>query len=1442
MATDREFSVVLKATDLSTQPINTIVDALKKLTEAQKANNEAAARGAITAKEFKDGLETAKSAAGGLTGAITVLQRVQDQMAAVAKQGEALANARAKLNTAQAAIPPDAVPTEKHAASITKLENSVASLQKRYDLQNATLDKYIATLEKMGVVADLSDKQGQRLLREREKATQAAAIAQERLNEKIAASPAEGERTKQQEYAIRRLMGAFDSAQSKVQQAQIALQNYESVRLNDAIVQQQVRLRSELEATEPVIARANVETLSLTENRKKAAVAAEQQAAAEKLLADQAKAAAEAEDKYNAEFAARQRAQRQAETGRFAKGGEVDVSSATAAAASELSLRSIRQSAFQDALRDQEAQAAAAKTAQERDKAADAAFVARKRAETKEASAQQIEIDKSSAAAAAANELSLRNVRRSAFEEAIADQEHRVAAEKAANAAEDADNKAFLERQRALNKERAEADQKLLVEQERINTERANLRRFDFQEAVEAQAKDEALAVQRAAAAKEQQQRLEQLLASQDKIARAQAAIPSTLPSGAVPQNPQAFSQSIQAILAPAATARETLAGVEAEINGIATSMVNAKLRSEEYDKILRQLGATFNSLARQARLVETYREQEQAIGGLLAELTKEQNVLGAMNTLYARTQVYDETQVRNILDQTNKVKGLTAAYNTQNEVFSHTKAAAQAAGIDLNNLADSERRITEAATKAAAALGEAQAKGSKGDIGFLGLRPYELQNLSYQINDVFTQLASGTSITQTFSQQVGQIFQLFQKQIVAAYTALKDIPFAISAVGVALSGLTVIVLSFARAIDVAAERRHLFSALTQDVDGSRYSVEKLLETAKGLEHLGVSLEDAAKAMRELSGAGVDPAKIKPLTELAANFANANNLKFADGFKQVMTAFTGSRADLLKFTTEMNHLLTFDQFKQVRDAAEAGDIIGAREAAMVAIFDKMREAAERNTTAIVRAFRELKAAWNAFLESVASNSVVQNFGEHMLKFLRDSITEATKLFGILDGILHLDWAAIGKAWRGEGLPNVDPRLGTGAPSVPGQRPGETAEFVALRDRVADAVGISRDAFRLLQQSEGVWDARTNKWSDALDKAGNVIENGGKGAAQVLTSTFEDLKKRYPDLIKGDIHDVTANLMAGALYFREMAEKGNNSFAKAVEAYKSGPGVAFGGQSPTRLTSQEVAMANAVSARTLAGQFTGPVITRTGAPGALESVPPVVPPTPLTGQEKQTIATEIFRKAQQDIIDSQQKAFADEDKLYEIFTRDLARAAEKVHDEATKAATAVGAERISQAEENAKTEAAQDEVRRQYHQAWLARQEEQANKYREIQQRALSSDKTNFDARMHLLELEQAAQRAALEKQQGRGLFKNAPPRPDHRRSARLAGAGAGQRAHRSGGRRSEGDGQRHRRATRQATCGDTVQGAGCAACRTGGVVCGTEPTVPFVRAEDQRGG
>ena len=51
---------------------------------------------------------------------------------------------------------------------------------------------------------------------------------------------------------------------------------------------------------------------------------------------------------------------------------------------------------------------------------------------------------------------------------------------------------------------------------------------------------------------------------------------------------------------------------------------------------------------------------------------------------------------------------------------------------------------------------------------GILGLRPYELQNLSYQINDIVTGLVSGQKPMQVFAQQGGQIVQLFQRQALA--------------------------------------------------------------------------------------------------------------------------------------------------------------------------------------------------------------------------------------------------------------------------------------------------------------------------------------------------------------------------------------------------------------------------------------------------------------------------------------------------------------------------------------------------------------------------------------------------------------------------------------------------------------------------------------------------
>ena len=61
---------------------------------------------------------------------------------------------------------------------------------------------------------------------------------------------------------------------------------------------------------------------------------------------------------------------------------------------------------------------------------------------------------------------------------------------------------------------------------------------------------------------------------------------------------------------------------------------------------------------------------------------------------------------------------------------------------------------------------GEAAAAGTAKGRGFLGLRPYELTNLSYQINDVVTGLASGQKPLQVLAQQGGQVFQLFQNKL----------------------------------------------------------------------------------------------------------------------------------------------------------------------------------------------------------------------------------------------------------------------------------------------------------------------------------------------------------------------------------------------------------------------------------------------------------------------------------------------------------------------------------------------------------------------------------------------------------------------------------------------------------------------------------------------------
>jgi hypothetical protein len=144
-----------------------------------------------------------------------------------------------------------------------------------------------------------------------------------------------------------------------------------------------------------------------------------------------------------------------------------------------------------------------------------------------------------------------------------------------------------------------------------------------------------------------------------------------------------------------------------------------------------------------------------------------------------------------------------------------------------------------------------APATGGKNAIGAFGLRPYELTNLGYQINDVVTQLASGTSLAQTMAQQGGQILQLFPRVSSAIVGAFGN-PLILGFVAT----LGVIAVAIKDIADRAERLREFQAILTASGDGATYQAAALEKSVEALRKHGIATADSTAALKEFVSKG----------------------------------------------------------------------------------------------------------------------------------------------------------------------------------------------------------------------------------------------------------------------------------------------------------------------------------------------------------------------------------------------------------------------------------------------------------------------------------------------------------------------------------------------------------------------------------------------------------
>lgn len=428
---------------------------------------------------------------------------------------------------------------------------------------------------------------------------------------------------------------------------------------------------------------------------------------------------------------------------------------------------------------------------------------------------------------------------------------------------------------------------------------------------------------------------------------------------------------SLKSIIDPAGSARATLEGLETELTRVVAVIGNADKPVRNYQSALIDLGRIQSDLVRQGSAVDAYKEQQVAIEGATAAFRNAQDDVLRYAQAIRTADAPNEALAANLRQAEAALHSTSQELDLQQAKLLRLKTPLDAAKISVDGLATAETRLKTAATGTAAAsekLGKAFAGTNNSAGRFLGLKPYELQNLGFQVNDVFTQIASGTSIMQTFAQQGGQIVQIFPQLLTGA---LRFLPV----IGVLGPPILVVALAFARLYDLKGAANEFSGALALNSDGLNYNAQALADSAVSLGDYGIKLDDAKKAIQSFVNVGADPKSLIDLTRTAQNLADALGIKLPDAVSKVRDAFFGSFESVQKLDQELN-FLNATESEHIRALFESGDAEGARTAAYEIFKKSAQDGADKANGEWKDATRNFGSAWNNFLDIISNSAPI----------------------------------------------------------------------------------------------------------------------------------------------------------------------------------------------------------------------------------------------------------------------------------------------------------------------------------------------------------------------------------------------------------------------------------------------------------------------------------
>jgi hypothetical protein len=361
--------------------------------------------------------------------------------------------------------------------------------------------------------------------------------------------------------------------------------------------------------------------------------------------------------------------------------------------------------------------------------------------------------------------------------------------------------------------------------------------------------------------------------------------------------------------------------------------------------------------------------------------------------------------------------------------------------------------------------------RGEGQAIGALGLRPYELVNLGYQINDIVAGFISGQHAAQIFAQQGPQVVQIFGMAV------LRWLPL----VGAAAAAAAVSFGALSRAFREINTERGFTASIMANPNAVGYDPEQLTKQTKQIRDMGVAYADARKFVAQAIEGNIGQGRITQIGQLAQDIADVKKVEFGEASKAIIEGLDGTQASLMK-VVDAYHLLSDPERKRANELFAQGKAQEAMNFTLDRASARMREAGKTAISPLTDTLRTLSKTWDDLLETLGKSefaqAVVRGFNR-VIDAARDTLEWLDKVILKLEDIRKKDADRVESmktgidpmtglpAGGGSVVPPVNPAAGTvayapippagsGGQFVPGSSPYHTDALKALAALLTEA--------------------------------------------------------------------------------------------------------------------------------------------------------------------------------------------------------------------------------------------------------------------------------------------------------------------------------------------------------------------------------------------------